>query len=531
VSERLHRLGAIIRADFLIRLRRPSTAIVFLLLSAVPYLWIPAPSTGRALMVIEGKRAIYNSAAIGMSTAVIGTLFLGLFGFYVISNALRRDVLTRCGYVIASTTIRGGEYILGKFAGNLAFLTVFTLGFMATSMAMVLVRGEAPLEPLVFAKQYLLLLPPALVFVSATSIVFECTPLLRTKFGDILYFFLYISLMTAVGVLSEKGVGGGLPAYFDISGFGLMLQQLKALYHTNSLSIGASSFDASKGLIEFHGLRGSGPWLLPRIVSTLWPMSLLLIGRLFFHRFDPARVRALPNEKARRSWIGRLNMLSKPLARLFVRAGQLVASVPGTPALVRSMMTDALATIGAFPLAAVAVIVVGITALAADATTLFTGTLPFAFAVSAIAISDIASREKRSGTSALVYAAPALRSHFVSWKFGATLLVAAAFLGLPVAKAIALKPSATLPLLVGVAFMTAAATALGIISSNPKTFIVCFLSFAYVAVGDKGQSPALDFAGLFGKATPAVVAAYAGITIAFLAAAQLFHANQLKRKW
>ena len=65
----LQRLAGIVRADFLIRLRRPSTAIVFLLLSAVPYLWIPDPATGRPLMQIAGKRALYNSATIGMPGA------------------------------------------------------------------------------------------------------------------------------------------------------------------------------------------------------------------------------------------------------------------------------------------------------------------------------------------------------------------------------------------------------------------------------------------------------------------------------
>jgi hypothetical protein len=36
-----------------------------------------------------------------VGTAVLGTIFIGLIGFYVIPNALRRDVLSRCGYVIA----------------------------------------------------------------------------------------------------------------------------------------------------------------------------------------------------------------------------------------------------------------------------------------------------------------------------------------------------------------------------------------------------------------------------------------------
>ncbi|HUR83510.1 MAG TPA: hypothetical protein VM733_22330, partial [Thermoanaerobaculia bacterium] len=216
------RLLAIIRADFLIRLRRPSTVVVFLLLSAVPYLWIPDPKTGRALMVIAGKRALYNSATIGMATATLGAMFIGLFGFYVISNALRRDVLSRCGYVIASTTMRGSEYILGKFAGNVVFLSVFTMGYMVTAMVMVIVRGEAPLEPWVFARQYLMLMPPSIAFVSAIAIVFECTPLLRTKLGDVLYFFLWIALMGSITSMMEKGIGATWAPFFDVSGFGIL---------------------------------------------------------------------------------------------------------------------------------------------------------------------------------------------------------------------------------------------------------------------------------------------------------------------
>jgi hypothetical protein len=532
VSERLHRLGAIIRADFFIRLRRPSTVVVFLLLSFVAYLWIPAPSTGRALIVISGQRAIYNSATIGMGTASIGTIFIGLFGFYVISNALKRDVLSRCGFVIASTTMRGSEYILGKFAGNFVFLAVFTLGYMATSMAMVLVRGEAPLEPLVFARQYLLLMPPSLAFVSAIAVVFECTPLLRTKFGDVFYFFLWAAMMGAAAVAMEKNVGATWASCVDVSGFGFMIAQMKGYYHTSSMSIGASNFDAAKPVLHFAGLQfGGAKWVLPRIIATLWPIALLAIARLFFHRFDPARVRSMPNEKSRRSWMGGLNALAKPVARLFVFAGQTVARIPAIPTVVRAMITDALATIAAFPLLAVALIVFGFITLAADAKSLFTGALPAAFAACAIALADIACREKRSGTSALVFATPKLRANFVLWKFGTAVLVALTFLGIPLIKAIVLRPTSALPLLVGVIFTAAAATMLGIVSANPKTFIVGFLTFWYVALNDKGASPSLDFAGWFGKSTPTIAAAYAAGAIALLVAAQVFHTYDLRRRW
>jgi hypothetical protein len=195
-------------------------------------------------------------------------------------------------------------------------------------------------------------------------------------------------------------------------------------------------------------------------------------------------------------------------------------------------ITDALATIAAFPLSVIAMMAIAIAAAAAqDANALFTGVLPLAMGACAIAIADVASREKRAGTVALVFAAPRLRARFVVWKFASTLIVALAFLAVPLACAIATRPSLTIALLVGVLFMTAAATALGIVSSNPKTFIVGFLTFWYVTTQDRGASPALDFAGWFGTATPLVIATYALLSVAVLLAAQLFHADELRRRW
>ena len=181
MKQRLQRVAAIVRVDFLVRFRRLSTVVVFLLLCAFAYVWIPAPSTGRTLIQINDHRAIYNSGAIGLGTASLGAFFVGLFGFYVISNAVRKDIVTRCGLVAASTPIRSGEYLLGKFLGNLSFLFTFLGGFMLSSMAMLLVRGEAPLEPFVFVRQYLLLTPAAIVFVSAVAVLFEAIPFLNLK--------------------------------------------------------------------------------------------------------------------------------------------------------------------------------------------------------------------------------------------------------------------------------------------------------------------------------------------------------------
>lgn len=531
MSERLHRLAAIIRADFLVRFRRPSTVVVFLLLSACAYLWVPDPATGRALMVVNGHRALYNSAAIGMATAMLGTIFVGLFGFYVVSNALRRDILSRCGFVIASTTMRSSEYIAGKFAGNVVFLTVFMGGFMLTSMLMQLIRGEARLEPLVFLWQYLLLVPPTIVFVSAVAITFESMPVLRGKFGDVLYFFLWVASLGVVA--SSAGEGGRTPAvlrYFDVSGFAFSMESIRATMNTIEMSIGASGFDKAKAPILFNGLNLTSEWILPRIGATILPIALLFVARFFFHRFDPAHVRAVA-QKSGRTWGGRLNAMAKPFARLLVRAAGSLSSIRTPFPVFDAARADALATIAGLPLMVIAMIGFAIATLATDAKSLLTGVLPIAFAALAIAISDIASREKRAGTTAFIFAAPRLRERFVLWKFISALLLSLLFLAVPLSRAIALRPSSVLAILVGITFTCAAATALGVVSANPKTFIVGFLTFWYVVMNDKGAVPALDFAGFYGTATPFVIAAYAAGSLALLTLAHVFHLTELQRRW
>jgi len=480
------RVAAIALADARIRFRRTSTVVIFLLLSAIAYVWVPDPSTGRALMRIDGRRAVYNSAAIAMATALLGTLFIGLAGFYVVSNAVRRDAQSRVGAIIAATPLRSGEYIAGKFLGNALFLATFFCGFMLVSMAMVVVRGEAPLEPWTFVTQYLLLAPPPILFVSALAILFECVPWLSGRFGDVAYFFLF--MMTMALATAAVGVGGMTwAAYFDPSGMAAVIGQNIAMLHTTSISIGSGPFDPHKPPILYAGLSLGHGFLAQRLVSMLVPLPLLLLARASFHRFDPVRVRVAA--KAERRWLGRLNALLKPLTRGLLR-------MPAARSLPLAAVADAQLTIALLPPIAVAIVAAAIAR-----------NLPFAFLAMAISIADVASRDMRANTVTILHSVPRLREHFVAWKAMSTSIVALAFVCTFPA------PAA----LVGAFFTVAAATAL----RNPKAFIVLFLSFWYIVINDKGATPALDFAGFYGKATPAIVLTYALIGIALLAAATL----------
>jgi hypothetical protein len=514
----LHRIQTIVSADVRIRFRRLSTLVIFLLLSALAYAWVPDPASGRALMQVDGKRAVYNSAAVGMATAALATIFIGLIGFYVISNAIGRDARSRCGFVIASTNVSALEYLTGKFAGNVVFLATFTFGFMCSAMAMVLVRGEAPLQPLLFAKQYAFVLPTSILFVSALALAFESIPFLSGRFGDVAYFFVWASLIGVVASTIEHGGKPGLLGAFDISGMGFMISSMRGAMHTTHMSIGSSPYDATKGTYVFAGLTMSREWILPRLLSLFMPVPLILVARLFFHRFDPVRVK---QSSKKRSWalLARINQLFKPLTRSSMA---LMAHASGS-SLLRSAVADALLTITATPVLALAVVGTSIAALSAP----LKSSMPIVIVAMGIAIADVACREARAGAMALTFASPLLKPRFVAFKLLSSLFVLAPFAITPLVR-MSGSPKMLLAFLGGTLFIAAAATILGVVSGNAKTFIVLFLSFWYVAVNDKGATPGLDFAGFNGSATFSTIAIYAAITIAFIVAAQAVHSWRLR---
>jgi hypothetical protein len=515
------RIGTIISADFRIRFRRVSTVIVFLLLSAFAYVWIPAPSTGRTLIQINGQRAIYNSGAIGLGTASLGMIFVGLFGYYVISNAIRRDVVTRCGVIAASTPMRTGEYLFGKFLGNLVFLTVFVCGFMVSSMMMLAVRGEARLEPFVFIEQYLLLTPAAIVFVSAVAVLFESIPWLAGKFGDVVYFFLW---STVIGVVVANETSHGRMNWarcFDFTGFGFMIDQLQHTLHTESVSIGASRFDPAKPTIIFQGLTLTREWVLPRIISLLAPLLLLPVSALFFHRFDPVRTGNVVG-KGRRNWIGKIQNLFKPVSR---RAVSLLMFPGRSGSFLAAIWTDAALTLTLYPLVLVAFVAITVTTLFAP----LAGILPIVIAALAIIISDVATRDARAGTTASVRAIARLRENYVWWKLGSSCLLGLLLCVAPLIRTLAHSSMAFAALTSGILFVASTATALGVTTANPKTFIVGFLTFWYVVVSDKGRNPMLDFAGFYGQSTRTTMFLYAAISLAAIVLAQFLYRARLAR--
>jgi hypothetical protein len=525
VNAALLRIRAITSTDFRIRFRRSSTAVIFLLLCIAAYLWIPDPSTGRALLQMKEQRALYNSPALAMATASLCGILLGLVGYYLVSNSIGRDIRTRTGFVIASTTVRNHEYLIGIFLGNVLFLSVIILGFMVSSIVMQLVRGEAAVRFSSFLWHYALLLPPMIIFVSAIAVLFESVRWLSGRFGDLCYFFVWMFAFATVAVSAEKLGGTNWSSYFDTFSFAFMLEQVKQITGSDSLSIGSSSFDASKPPFLFPGLTLSRSWILPRIVSTLFPL-VFVIGAIFvFPRFNPTRIKS-SQVGSRKSLLGRLNALVRPLTVPLLS----MRSFSARPGFFNAIFSELMLTLQLKPITVFVLMGSFVAAIFSGIPVIQQKLLPAFFVSVAMILADLPTREKRVGTSTMLESMPLLKPHFVWWKVGTAFAIVLLFVTIPSLRLFFHKPSAAISLVIGSAFLASSAIGLGIASGNPKTFMVSFLMFLYLVINDGGKTPGFDFAGWYGIATVSVQMTYLLLSGGMILFALVIYRRQQKAK-
>ncbi|MEO8139458.1 MAG: hypothetical protein ABI742_07430 [Gemmatimonadota bacterium] len=516
----LARIGAVVRADVLIRVRRPSSIAVFLALCALAYLWVPDLSSGRTLMQVDGHRALYNSATIAIATAGLATLLLGMLGFYLVSNTVRRDIISRTGFVIAAMPVRSAEYLAGKFLGNATFLGLVILGYMVNVMGMHLLRGEVPIEPWVYLSIYLAMAGPAILVISGLALLFECVRPLSGRVGDVLYFFVWVA-MVSLAAASDGAPGEQWQRFTDILGMLFMLQQVRGGQELQGVSIGQSSFDPSKAPWIFTGVHWTWPVIEARLAAALLAVPLLLLALGFFVRFDPARIKG-GTTHVRVGILGRINRWLKPLTRVLLplagRGGGL-----GGIALGEFTLTLMLS-----PLALVWWVGLSGWALVASRSSLTEAVLPVTFVAITTIIADITTRDSSAGTTALLYSLPRVRRGFVVTKFLGAALTALAFLIVPLLRLGFESPSSALSLAIGGLFVSAAAVSLGRLTGSSKAFTGLFLLFLYVVLSSKGD-PGLDFAGWNGVETASARLGYLLAGVAFVAVAMIRHLAEGRR--
>ncbi len=397
--------------------------------------------------------------------------------------------------------------------------------YVLNVMAMHLLRGEGPLEPVTYFVTYLLALGPAILVVSALAISFECIPVLSGRVGDVLYFFIWMVLL-AVGAMGAQGGGAG--SFLDVMGLGFILGQVHSVTGSEHLAIGMTPFNPAVA-----------PWVLP-------PMSLSLRRAPAAPRHraargaDPARGRssfsigstppacaARARRQADTSSAGS-PLLLKPLTRLVSGAGERLVAV--APAPLRAIVAETVMTLCQSPLLLLAWLGVLVATLVAPEIKLL-HLLPARHRGDPghRARRPLDARPGRRHTAAALQHAhrEARTTPGSSWapRHCWRLL----FCVPPAIRIAFSSPGSALSLVIAAGFMAALATALGLLTRTPKAFMGVFLLFVYLVLNG-AQVPALDFAGWNGVATSTTRVGYLVATLVLAALAAAKHRWDMTRE-
>jgi len=282
-----------VRADFLERVRRYS----FLLTLGFSLYLGYGVYAGQINLRVNEYRGIENSAWLGTVIALVASMFLTLVGFYIVKNSIQRDRQTRVGQVLATTPISKSFYTLGKALSNFAVLAAMVLVLALAAFAIQLLRHEDLHVHLVALLAPLLVLGlTAVAITAALAVLFESLPILRGGVGNVLYFFLWIAMISA-GVATVANGAPSKPGHWfvDFTGAGSVMGQVQdEVRRLDSSYKGGIVFSVgpqapATRTFLWTGLKWPAQLVESRLILLAVAALLALLAALFFDRFDPER--------------------------------------------------------------------------------------------------------------------------------------------------------------------------------------------------------------------------------------------------
>jgi hypothetical protein len=495
-----------------LRLRRTSTLVALLAVTIISWAMIGDPAKGDAVIVINDARVLYTSNVIAIGSGSLAGLLFGLGGFYLVRGRSAEDARSGAGSVIGAAPISNLLFLASRWAGGVAYLGSLMLAFMVTMLGLHLVRGDGPIELLVYLQFYALLLLPLLFFTVSCAVLFDSVAFLMGKAGDVLYFILFCAqLGAAIAATAVVDKVIPLATVFDFSGVGACMLLIREGVDSTAISLGGGSFNPKLASIELTGALWTAQMVALRCISGVLALLPLLPAIALFHRFSPDRVK-LSTAAKRRSPLDVLNGWLRPLARLVQPLFRLAARVPGMGG---QVLADVALTLAQSPSGLAAALVLSGLALVLPAPALGP-LLMVAGAWWGVLVCDLSTRDFEAGTEDMTGAVNGGALRRYARQYAATALLGFAFTAMIALRWSFVHPVGALAVVTGVLGMAALASLFGRCARTPRLFLALFLFWKYIEF-NKVPVPLLDAFGAMGIATPATAAAYGAIAVLALA--------------
>ncbi|WP_051293624.1 hypothetical protein [Pseudoduganella violaceinigra] len=511
-----HALRVLALNEVRLRLRRLSTLVVLLAVVGLCWLAIADPATGVTMMVIDKKRVLYTSQALAFGSAHIAGLLLGLAGFYLVRGRAAEDLQSGMGAVIGATGAGNALLALGRWLGGVCYLLLFVLAYLGSTLALHALRGEGPIQPLVYLQTYILMLLPIASYCAACAVLFDNIGALVGKRGDVLYFFLWCMQFGAVAGVTEHP-GTTWPMYIDFSGLSVAVTTLRDHFATTYFALGRHGFDPAVAPVVIpDSLWTLRAWSI-RSCTLLLSISLLAPASLFFHRYSPDRVR--PRSSRRNRLLALADRILRPVGWLVRPLPALAMRVPGFAG---EVLAEVALVLAMSPAATLALAGIGAAAMLARGAAL-QGVMTIGVACWGVIVCGIVPRDWQNGADAMTGVLPggALRRYLRHW---AASLVLALPLGVVALRWSGESPTRAAAAFAGMLALASAASLLGSLTRGARLFMALFLFTWYVALNTPKEA-ALDLVGFNGAANAASAAAW-GLAACLAWVAGLVHTRR-----
>lgn len=478
-----------------LRLRRLSTLVALMAVIAISWAMIPDPHTGTTLMAIKNARVLYTSSTLAFGSASLASFLFGLGGFYLVRGRIAEDLRSGTASVIAATQVSNGLFLFSRWLGGVLYMLTLIAGLLGTMLVCHALRGDGPIELMVYLQTYCLLLLPLVFFCVSCAILFDSVAALMGKAGDVIFFFIWMAQIALMARMDQSSAAVFDPLILlDFAGLATGMINLKEVLHTTHISVGISDFNAVLPAITLPASLWSMQIVWMRCASAFIAMLPLLPAIFFFHRYAPDQVKPSSTHK-RRSPLQVLNTWLRPLAALVRPVFHLSANLPG---IWGRVLADIALT---FVIAPSAIAVYGILLLASVFAHVknLSGVLIGAVAFWGVLISDISTRDSQANTEELTGAVPGgiaqayLRQFLTTFALGLLLM---GVIALRWSLSDSLRAAA---LLSGVLSLSALATLFGRCSGTARTFLALFLFGLYVALNETTLA-VIDVVGFNGVA-------------------------------
>lgn len=505
------------RADFYERVRRYSFLVMLGLIIFLGY----QVAIGNMTLTLGQYRGEFNSAWVGALMSLNATFMIGWFGFYLVKGSVARDRETGVGQIMATTPLNRPLYLVGKWLSNFVVLMALVATLALAGIIIQLWQGESTrIDLLAYLAPFLFIVLPLMALVAALAVLFEAIPFLQGGLGNIIYFVLFIvSIPITLEGLSAQYV------VFEPTGIGILESNMRkavlAAYpdYNGSFSLGPA--EAIAKTFTWTGLDWTPDLILGRCVLIVVAIVLVLLGALFFDRFDPAR--------------------AKP-RRVKAGASDSVPEVPVSKVVPPIHLTPINATSNRFSFFSVLNIELKILlkgqrwwwyaiagglmlagVLSPSATTRQI-VLPLAWAWPVLIWSAIGNREIHYNAQQMVFSAasPVWKQLPAQWLAGLILSLGMGG-GALLSLALAGDTTGLLALFSGALFIPSLALATGVWSRSSKLFEIVYVVILYI--GPLNHVPELDFSGASSSGRPEF---FVPLSLALIAFAIFGRARQVR---